>query len=1087
LRAGFAPLPAEHSAMRGNRGPDWTRNRIKSIQARVERENGVPTGVTTLLQRFPAAEAVARKPEPDVEEKDQSRVLALQFSFLDEGEHKPAAAKARAKAESLWPFTTRAYTWGAGAGAGAPPGAKGKILPSLVHCLGGNMGNLVPGATPPVCGVANAAGPKNSLVVTANGGVMAVGENVVVEASMASGGQNRLTTTAIPTAVPLPIAVSMVASGERHCVAVAAGSGLVFTWGDATMGRLGRKITGSGGGLIMGRPTGAASADLSGAERAGLHVLARDSSRVASRWGLEAQSLPASLRYQKPGLVDMLSTRGLCIVRIACGTDHTVALDSKGRGWGWGRNDCGQCGVGIGGQHGDVELPLPIVFAVDGDTAPESNGGDNPRGWKAPWRKDEAEGDRITESMAFCLVSCGGEHTVLLSCTGDVWTCGQMGDGRCGLTTSEGNLDKYHLARSRCASHLATTDLVWHYKPDLSMTPHWTPKVSLAFRSWFEKAFGFPRQCIDIAAGGKHTLVVDVDGRVWAFGSRKFGQTGVPAPVVDADDAVRAATEVASMSTSQRAARIAAEKLDDNDKDLEPEHHECVPVEVQSLSMRNAVCGRVGAGLANSAAVDHLGRVWTWGGNLERALGRSMDSWARHRAGLVRLPDDVACLEVSLGWRHGCVVGFRRPFDYAIDRVGVTEPLWESVEGRGVPVSLTSFEVVPRNLRSKLSERCRHRLRSIYFCHRVHRGAKRFQKKRSLFLSEVASRNRKHRARAIVSPPTALQPSEAYQLFTADGTISEEAFHRALALDPTRQPAKSASRPRKRKEDTTRFRFAIPSHIRDYMDAPRPIPDHHIIASTDYLLDRLATARKFCPWDDSVIGQHQAATVLQYILRYFIGRRRAWRRYDARCTKEREDRKRYQVCATEAAFLATSLSGARTKLVTSLEMARSHRTLERDQAASDLAELNSLLEDMSVAVHERRKHYIDRKWRFQKGLQQDRADSILDAEAAFERDRELAAQESESSRLQLDMERAEHEARLLHAEDELSSQARRMFWDHYDEHRRWQRSRDGSDKRKEAEEFEGYVMKWEDNASHRMRNALEREQRLAGRRVRFGK
>lgn len=50
------------------------------------------------------------------------------------------------------------------------------------------------------------------------------------------------------------------------------------------------------------------------------------------------------------------------IIKIACGRQHVLALDAKGRVWCWGNNDKGQLGLGV---HGPKEIPHQIKKLKD--------------------------------------------------------------------------------------------------------------------------------------------------------------------------------------------------------------------------------------------------------------------------------------------------------------------------------------------------------------------------------------------------------------------------------------------------------------------------------------------------------------------------------------------------------------------------------------------------------------------------------------------------------------------------------------------------------------------------------------------------
>ena len=96
----------------------------------------------------------------------------------------------------------------------------------------------------------------------------------------------------------------------------------------------------------------------------------------------------------QPQLIQSLQ----CIVQIATGRAHTVAIDVRREVYGWGKSESGALGVRVACQH----LPSAISLGL----------GDN---------------DQVVQ------VDCGMEHTAYLTADGDVFTCGEGEYGQLGL------------------------------------------------------------------------------------------------------------------------------------------------------------------------------------------------------------------------------------------------------------------------------------------------------------------------------------------------------------------------------------------------------------------------------------------------------------------------------------------------------------------------------------------------------------------------------------------------------------------------------------------------------------------------------
>lgn len=105
---------------------------------------------------------------------------------------------------------------------------------------------------------------------------------------------------------------------------------------------------------------------------------------------------PASLALREP------------VAAVSTGGRHALALTRSGHAYAWGWNALGQCGVDSDGAGTSVSQPTRVV-AFEGLTAPGSPG-------------------------AVRGVAAGGWHSVFLTTTGDVYTCGSGAHGQLGHT-----------------------------------------------------------------------------------------------------------------------------------------------------------------------------------------------------------------------------------------------------------------------------------------------------------------------------------------------------------------------------------------------------------------------------------------------------------------------------------------------------------------------------------------------------------------------------------------------------------------------------------------------------------------------------
>jgi alpha-tubulin suppressor-like RCC1 family protein len=263
------------------------------------------------------------------------------------------------------------------------------------------------------------------------------------------------------------------------------------------------------------------------------------------------------------------------IVAIAAGEKHSLALDSAGRVYGWGRNDHSQAGGAAGASKlVPVEVDLSVLPAgvtikdlAAGDVhtlALASNG--TVWAWGQNTRGQIGVGEPIFETYAapvqvlldggrgilagIVAIAAAGHHSLALAADGTVWAWGQNDDGRLGDGTT-----------TRRPAAVAV---------DLSPLPAGV-KVTA------------------IAAGQVNSYAVAEDGSLWAWGGDVEGQLGNGPPAGSSS----------------------------------------VPVQVAGLSdvveAGGGITGCFGAqcsaGTFHAVALDGSGRFWAWGRNDRGHLG----------------------------------------------------------------------------------------------------------------------------------------------------------------------------------------------------------------------------------------------------------------------------------------------------------------------------------------------------------------------------------------------------------------------------------------------------------------------------------
>lgn len=190
--------------------------------------------------------------------------------------------------------------------------------------------------------------------------------------------------------------------------------------------------------------------------------------------------------------------------KISCGGAFSLAIDKNGRAWSWGYNQHGNLGInGITCRT----TPVSVLGAVktfchintnaqaDGDSPSFSIALDkNGRAWSWGINTSGQLGrNDITSRLTpvsvlgavktFCQIAVGGMHTIALDKNGRAWTWGINTFGQLG---------------------------------DNSITSRLTPVSVLGAVKTFCK----------IAAGTNHSIAIEKDGKVWAWGGNATGGLG---------------------------------------------------------------------------------------------------------------------------------------------------------------------------------------------------------------------------------------------------------------------------------------------------------------------------------------------------------------------------------------------------------------------------------------------------------------------------------------------------------------------------------------------------------------------------------
>ncbi|XP_076831360.1 putative E3 ubiquitin-protein ligase HERC4 [Brachyhypopomus gauderio] len=303
----------------------------------------------------------------------------------------------------------------------------------------------------------------------------------------------------VPTFVNLfPEQVLYISCGEHHTLFLML-SGRVMSCGRNSKGQLGRaKIKDTQLPVIEG--LGGVAAIACGQE----HSLALCESGQVFSWGGGGEgqlgTISSVAKSTKPGLIQIPSPLPIPVVQVACGNFHSLALSKGGEVFAWGQNKYGQLGLGrdvssqpvpalvraltgvpvsqiaAGGAH-TLALALPSqVFCC----------GANAAGQLGLKRTDEKGRFSMCvvpalRRLAVASISCGAEHTAVLTKDGEVYTFGEGEHGQLG-----------------------------HNSTDKELLPR--------------KVKGIDAPAKEVTCGSHHTLILMESGLLLAFGRGVKGQ-----------------------------------------------------------------------------------------------------------------------------------------------------------------------------------------------------------------------------------------------------------------------------------------------------------------------------------------------------------------------------------------------------------------------------------------------------------------------------------------------------------------------------------------------------------------------------------
>jgi alpha-tubulin suppressor-like RCC1 family protein len=243
------------------------------------------------------------------------------------------------------------------------------------------------------------------------------------------------------------------------------------------------------------------------------HSLALDSSGNVWAWGdnefgqlgsnLSGNVRSSAVPVRNDALFAQVNQHGQPPIKaIASGNDHNLALDSGGGLWAWGLNHSGQLGLG---SNGNSIIASPILslremgikaIAAGGDQSFALDGENNVWAWGSNNRgqlgisssvlnsNTPVKLDHFQLNTRITRIAAGLSHSLAIDSRDNLWAWGANDRGQLGIGET-------------------TRD---SHAPLLTRLPAGIPRI--------------------IACGGNHSLAVDANGNLWAWGSNGRGQLG---------------------------------------------------------------------------------------------------------------------------------------------------------------------------------------------------------------------------------------------------------------------------------------------------------------------------------------------------------------------------------------------------------------------------------------------------------------------------------------------------------------------------------------------------------------------------------
>ena len=353
-----------------------------------------------------------------------------------------------------------------------------------------------------------------------------------------------LTVVSVPQITTPPVTPAALAYGASASMSVGVtGLGLTIQWYRGQPGDTSSPIAGASGNLLVTPPlTGNTSFWVRTSNAAGTVESAAVPVTLSSVYPSVLRSTGSNSKGQlgngstSTSITTSFTGIGMPAVAVAAGGSHSLFLKDDGSLWAMGENNVGQLGddsftpknspVKVADDVAQITAGLQHSMFVkkDGTLWGMGYNSDGRLGLSSSSQSDIPR--QITTGVA--QVSAGDDHTLYLTTSGRLLsagsnTYGQRGNVLPSITTGVVKIaagGKYSLVLKSDGTVWAMGLNIDGQLGDGSLTNRTTPVQVAA-----DLAGGI--RVVDIAAGGRHSLLLRSDGSVWTCGANNYGQAGL--------------------------------------------------------------------------------------------------------------------------------------------------------------------------------------------------------------------------------------------------------------------------------------------------------------------------------------------------------------------------------------------------------------------------------------------------------------------------------------------------------------------------------------------------------------------------------